>query len=201
MRRKCNLTLWGQQRADLNSQSLSPAFPFLACSFSFCCCTFLDFAAEFLGLPNPSVQAEVGEKNVNHMHILYSPKWLVLKGLASKSWLCSWGSRSMAPGLMQHWNALAFTFWLVQEAARQWHWVLSCLLCWEFVFKNMCINQNILINLLSASLEQPTVPCNLIWSSDCESPGWWETVSCGSPVKQQPSLDMWRNFFEKVFPS
>lgn len=45
-------------RMGFDSQNLFQVFPFLACSFSFCCCTFLDFGVVSLGLPNPSAQAD-----------------------------------------------------------------------------------------------------------------------------------------------
>lgn len=58
---------------EFDSQNLFQVFPFLACSFSFYCCTFLDFGVESLELPNPSVQAgRVREKHdLNHMLILF----------------------------------------------------------------------------------------------------------------------------------
>lgn len=72
---------------EFDSQNLFQVFPFLACSFSFCCCTFLDFGAVSLGLPSPSVQARRVNKNhdLNHMLILYLNRHLELKGFNSNS--------------------------------------------------------------------------------------------------------------------
>ena len=44
-------------RRSVTFWNLSRVFPFLACSFSSCCCTFLDFGEVSLRLPNPSVPA------------------------------------------------------------------------------------------------------------------------------------------------
>jgi hypothetical protein len=78
---------------EFNSQNLFQVFPFLACSFSFCYCTFLDFGVVFLELPNPSVQARSGIKkyDLHHILILYLTKCLELKGFNSTSSFCSWG--------------------------------------------------------------------------------------------------------------
>lgn len=91
-----SFALWGQQRVNQThkicfqlSHFLLVASHSVAVHSSTLGWNFSDFQIHLFKL-------KWGEKKVNHMHILYSPKWLALKGLDSKSWVCSWGSRTMA---------------------------------------------------------------------------------------------------------
>lgn len=153
------------QRTEFDSQNLFPVFPFLACSFSFYCCTFPDFEVVSLGLPNPSVRAgRVRKTWFNHMLILYLTRHLELKRLNSKSSFYSWGNQVQGakyPRSNNNRTTFVFAFCLGQQIVTeglpsdtQGTKVLNLT---RISMKTLCINPNILdsydFNILEVSYQ------------------------------------------------
>lgn len=164
---------------ESDSQNLSQVFPFLACSFSFCCCTFLDFGVESLGLPGPSVPAgRIREKHDCFKPYAYSPCDQTFSTERTEfqfhfriSQLEEPGPGSQLPVVRGALGLLLCSIFVkvneqVLRACQVTHRVPKCLLCQEFFLKTKASVQMSSIIMILQSMEYPIIQPNLVWSSD-----------------------------------